>query len=235
MTFDVFVVQPQANPDGTILGSYLPIIYTNTDNAVSPCVCYQRILDARTEDVLIYCHSDLTIYEKDWTDRIMALFDNPKCVAAGLGGAVGLGTPDLYRKPYTINNMARIGYVSNQTDAEVHGGRLDGTKRVAVLDAFVLAVRAAWLRSRGGWPVGHLTHHCLDTWLACEAARCGKETWIAGVSCTHHGGGTSTKETYAKATWLQGGTRDLDHTLPHKWLFNEYRDVLPIHWISNLQ
>jgi len=118
--------------------------------------------------------------------------------------------------------------MSNQTDAQVHGERFTGCRRVAVLDAFLMAIRTDWLRSIGGWPTQHLTHHCLDLWLACEAARHNKEIWMTGVSCTHHGGGSSTKPIYKDAKWLQAGSMESDHILPHLWLYNEYRDVLPI-------
>ncbi len=200
----------------------------NSANEKSPCECYQIALDMCDSDVLIYLHSDVTIHESNWDGSVMALFDNPQCVAVGLGGATALGHPDLYKKPYNIWNMARRGYASNQTDAEVHGARFTGSRRVVVLDAFFIAVRTGWLRDMGGWPVDHLTHHCLDLWLACEAARATKETWAVGVSCTHHGGGTSTKPAYAEAKWLKGGSMETDHTEPHLWLANEYRDVLPI-------
>ncbi len=200
----------------------------NSANESSPCECYQTALEWCTSDVLMYMHSDLTIHE-NWDDRVMALFDNPKCVAVGLGGATALGHPDLYKKPYNIWNMARRGYASNQTDWGVHGSKETGVRRVVVLDAFFMAVRTGWLRSIGGWPVEHLTFHCMDLWLACMAARDKRETWMVGVSVTHHGGGTSTKDSYQHAKWLQGGDTIRDHQDPHVWLANEFRDVLPFH------
>lgn len=200
----------------------------NQDNRLSPCEAHQKLLETSEVDVIIYVHDDVDIHESHWIDGFINLFDNPRCVAAGLGGATALGNRDLYRTPFNIWNMARSGYASNQTDAETHGERFTGVRRVAVLDAFFMAVRADWLRSVGGWPVDHLTHHCLDLWLACEAARDEKEIWQVGVSCTHHGGGTSTKPEYAKAKWLQGQSVENDHILPHRWLYSEYRDVLPI-------
>ena len=124
--------------------------------------------------------------------------------------------------------MARSGYMSNQDDWEIHGKRETGTKRVAVLDAFLMAVRRDFLLSVGGWPVKHLTHHCLDLWLACEAARAGKEIYMVGISALHSGGGTSTNAIYATAEWKQGGSLETDHQLPHRWLAETYRDVLPI-------
>lgn len=211
----------------------------NTANLMTPCEAYQKALDQTDADILVMIHDDVTIHDPEWLTRIMALFDNPDCVAAGLGGATSLGRPDLYRKPYNIWNMARGGYASNQTDAEVHGERFTGDRRVAVLDAFLMAVRVDWMRSRQtygrthrgidrGWPVDHLTHHGLDLWMGCEAARAGKEIWLTGASVTHHGGGASTKPVYAEAGWLQGGSLASDHQAPHRWFWDFYRDVLPV-------
>lgn len=202
----------------------------NQDNRLTPCQAYQEILSTESSaEVVVFAHDDLTIHDPEWLTRIESVFaSRPECVAVGLGGATNLGRPDLYRKPWNIWNMARGGYTSNQTDAEVHGERFTEERRVAVLDAFCMAVRREWLIRRGGWPTAHLTHHCLDLWIACEAARTRGEVWMVGASCTHSGGGSSTKDAYAKAPWLLQGTREQDHRVPHFWLYNEYRDVLPI-------
>lgn len=101
-------------------------------------------------------------------------------------------------------------------------------RQCAVVEQFFMAVRTDWLKDKGGFPTDHLTHHCIDMWLACEAARDGKEVWQVGVSCTHHGGGSSTKPSYGEAPWLQGGSMERDHQIPHRWIYDEYRDVLPI-------
>ena len=203
--------------------------YDNRDNHLSPCGAYQAMLESSdTAEVLLYVHDDVTVHEEGWLDRVLALMERPEVVAVGFGGATLLGNPNLYKVPYQLPHMARGGYRSNQTDAETHGAREPGTSRVAVLDAFFMAVRRDFLLSVGGWPVKHLTHHCLDLWLACEAARAGKETWQVGVSCTHHGGGSSVKGVYQEAEWLQGGSTAEDHVRPHKWLYENYRDVLPL-------
>jgi hypothetical protein len=204
--------------------------YPNEGNGVSPAVAYQQVLECSDRDILIYAHDDLTIHDTDWLPRILRRFvySDSRCVAVGLGGAVGLGTADLYRKPYSIWNLARQSYASNQDDAEVHGERFAGVRRCAVIEQFFMAIRTDWLRSIGGWPVQHLSHHGLDMWIACEAARSGKEIWQVGVSCHHAGGASSTKEIYTKAHWLQGGNAASDHEIPHRWIFDSYRDVLPI-------
>jgi SAM-dependent methyltransferase len=203
--------------------------YDNRTNLVTPCAAYQALLDATEADVLVYVHDDVDIYDPNWLTRVMNIFEtNPKCVAVGLGGATSLGRPSLYKRRYRIEDMARGGYASNQRDWNIHGELLVDNHRVAVLDAFFMAVRADFILSIGGWPVDHLSHHCLDLWLACQAARHEKEVWVAGIECAHFGGGSSTKPTYRSADWLQGGCMEEDHRRPHRYLHQEFIDCLPI-------
>lgn len=199
----------------------------NTDNKLSPCQAYQKLLESSKSEVLIYIHDDVTIHYEKWL-CFLEMFVSEEIAVVGLGGATRLGHPDLYKRPYRISDMARGGYMSNQTDWQTHGRHETGVKRVAVVDAFFLAVRRDLLVKAGGWPVAHLTHHCLDLWVCCEAARQGKEVWMVGAECTHHGGGTSVKDAYRLAKWLQGHSLEEDHRRPHLWLYSEYSDVLPI-------
>ncbi len=209
----------------------------NRCNDYTPCALYQKALETSKSDIIIYAHDDVVITDPGWLDRVLYLFSPPtgvshnsrqNVVAVGLGGATGLGNANLYRKPYDICNLARHDYASNQVDAETHGERYGGSRRVAVLDAFLMVVRRDFLMHIGGWPERHLTHHCLDLWLACEAARHDKEIWMVGAACHHLGGRTSTLPAYKDARWLAGGSLELDHQLPHAWLYTKYRDVLPI-------
>lgn len=201
----------------------------NRDNRRSPAECYQLALEQTGAEILIMVHDDLDVEDEDWLARVLRIFeDREDCVAVGLGGAPALGNLDMYRKPFALINMARRGYMSNATDAEVHGARFTGARQVAVIEQFCMALRVDWLRRRGGWPVERLTHHCLDLWLACEAARDWREIWMVGARLTHHGGGSSTGHGYAGASWLQGGTIAQDHQIPHRWIWDEYRDVLPL-------
>jgi hypothetical protein len=210
-------------------GPLAPVsVIRNSNNSVSPCEAYQLLLNWHKSDIIVYLHDDLTIHDPGWLPNLLTPFVEPNVVAVGFGGATALGNWDLHRKPWKLQNMARRGYRSNQMDAETHGERFTGFCRVAVLDAFCMAVRRDWLLSQGGWPVEHLTHHCLDLWLACEAALDDKEIWMTGVSCSHSGGGSSTKPAYREAKWLQGGTLESDHILPHKWLWSQYQSILPI-------
>lgn len=215
---------PDANPKLRLNGWY-----DNANNDVSPCAAYQNLYEESKSDSLFYCHDDVMIHERGWQARVKRVFEeHDDCVCVGFGGATQLGHDDLYKTRFQINHMARQGYVSNQTDWQTHGALEKGDKQVAVVDAFFMAVRTDFLRLVRGWPVAHLTHHCLDLWLACEAARHKKQVWMTGVHCTHHGGGSSTKPVYQKAKWLQGRTLEKDHQNPHRWLYEQYSDVLPI-------
>lgn len=228
MTYEIVSVQCQGTgfeaPGENLVFRWLD----NRCNHYSPCQLYQKALETSKSDIIMYAHDDLIIHDPDWLERVLAPFENENTLAVGLGGADRLGLNCLYKVPYDIRNMARGGYNSNQDDAEVHGGRVSGSRRVAVLDAFFMAVRRHPLLAFGGWPVKHLTHHCLDLWLACEGANNGWDTYMVGVSCLHKGGGTSIKTDYSEAKWLQGGTVDLDHQMPHRWLYEMYRLALPI-------
>src|SRR5258707_45591 len=68
-------------------------------------------------------------------------FDDPKVGVCGFGGAFQLGENDVYRVPYKLEHLARVHYMSNQTDAETHGERFTGECNVATLDGFALIVR----------------------------------------------------------------------------------------------
>lgn len=207
--------------------------YDNRYNQYPPRHFYQAALMTSKADVLIYAHDDVKIHDKDWLERVMEPFEDVNTVAVGLGGATSLGTEDLYRKPFDINEMRRGGYMSNQDDWQVHGIHETGKKQVVVLDAFFMAVRRGFLLAcpKGsqtiGWPI-KLTHHCLDLWLACEAAQYEYKTYMVGVSCIHQGGGTSAKPIYEKAPWLQGALTSIDHHQPHKWLYSRYAHVMPL-------
>src|SRR6266853_3104134 len=226
MTFDIgsIIVSSKQTPKYPLTPCH-SIWLPNRDNEMSPCQCYQEILERSKSEVLIYMHSDVIIHDSDWFSRVVNQMTE-NTVAVGLGGATSLGNRDLYRTPYNIKNLARAGYASNQDDAEVHGERFTGVRRVAVLDAYFMAVRTQFLRDIGGWPVEHIFHHGLDLWLACEAAVHHKEIWQVGVSCLHKGGSVSTTGIYATAPWLKGRTPDQEHKDTHFWLFDTYRHVL---------
>lgn len=206
--------------------------HTNPGNTESPAQIYNDYAQSSRLDILVLAHSDLTILEENWKERVLQEFQDPQVVLVGLGGALGLGSPDLYKVPYKIQDLARRGYVSNQTDWQTHGGLETQARDVAVVEAFFMGLRREWFQAQGGFPLEHLTHHCLDLYLACLAKRDGKKVRMVGVECTHWGGGMSVTPAYKNARWLLGGSRESDHQIPHRWLYDEFADCLPL-WVNS--
>jgi cellulose synthase/poly-beta-1,6-N-acetylglucosamine synthase-like glycosyltransferase len=203
-------------------------IYLNEPN-LGVVRAYHKLWEQyREEDILVYIHDDVTIHETGWMERVRKAFENPKVAIVGFGGATGMGSRDIYKKPYNIMQLVRLGYCSNQTDWPQHGMREEGERGVAVIDGFFMALRGTFLKEVGGWDWIHSNFHCYDTAMCLEAYRRNWEVRMVGVSCTHEGGGTSTKEEYAEWCVEHGTTMENEHSIPHLWLYNEFRDVLPI-------
>jgi hypothetical protein len=51
---------------------------------------------------------------------------------------------------------------------------------------------------------------------------------MVGVPCHHQGGGTSTKPEYLEWCKEHGTTPKDEHLKPHGWMYDRYRDILPL-------
>lgn len=190
---------------------------------------YHQLWQAhKSEYIQVYIHDDVSIHDANWLERVCCEMMEPSVAIVGLGGATGIGDPDLYKTPYMLKQLARTGYASNQSDWEVHGDREEDERKVAVVDGFFMAVRGTFLNEVGGWSWIQSNFHCYDLALCLEAYRRGWEVRTVGVACTHHGGGTSTTRAYAQWCKDQGTTMEDEHRNPHRWLYEEYRDLLPM-------
>src|ERR1043166_126238 len=103
------------------------------------------------EPVTAFMHDDCEIHDPDWPAKVEAEFADPKVAVVGLGGALGLGDPDLYKTASAPRQLARRDYFSNQTDWQVHGSRETGSRNVAVVDGFFIAIRTSFLDEISGW------------------------------------------------------------------------------------
>lgn len=202
--------------------------YINQPNIGVTAAFHKLWLKHQDENVLIYIHSDVSIYDANWAERVGLEMMDPKVAIVGFGGATGIGVPDIYKVPYQINQLIRTDYASNQTGWEVHGRQETGERRVAVVDGFFMAMKGAFLREVGGWEWVQSNFHCYDTGMCLEAIRRGWEVRTVGVSCDHHGGGTSTKTEYIDWCKESATTPEEEHLAPHRWLYREYIDLLPL-------
>ncbi len=193
----------------------------------------------KTDDLVLYMHDDVTVHPDSfllptqhgqllWRDRLEAEFADKRVAIVGFGGAMGIGTDDIYKAPYRIQQLIRHDYYSNQTDWEIHGKRETGSRQVAVVDGFAMAVRTKFLDEIGGWSWMKTNFHCYDTAMCLMAARRGWRVRMVGVAACHHGGGTSITPEYLSFCRERGTTAEREHYEPHRWEYDEFRDVLPL-------
>lgn len=195
----------------------------------------QKFYEQSRADVLAYFHSDLFIHEPRWDFRVLAEFENnPDVAVVSFFGARELGRPHIYTEPhpYDYRQLARGDCWSNMRDAEIHGRRNRGEIDVAMIDSFSLIVRRSFLEDLGGWPVNYYyPSHCSDMWLCCMAARHKQRVRMVGVSCTHNSGGVRGDGRFVYADWAKNvvGLTDQEmHQRNHRFLYDDFRDVLPI-------
>lgn len=201
------------------------------------------MLASHPEVDLIAClHDDVLIHEEGWDDAVERCFRrHPQVGLVGFGGAIGLGTDDLYQAPYEPIQLARIGYRSNTVDAETHGTRSLLPERVVCLDGFSqIGRRQFWqgLSPRGAthlppWDYLELegfVHHFYDGALGCLAARYGWQVYYLPIHCRHLGGQTAVGDPgYQRwaAAQINGG--DLGFwEQAHRTGYDLFRDVLPL-------
>lgn len=184
-------------------------------------------------DIIGFLHDDVRVFTKDWDKDVVRFFEShPKCGMLGFGGAVGLGTDNLYQAPYDYHQLARVRFMSNMVDAEDHGDRVIVPQRVAVLDGFSQIIRREAYGEVGGWRKVRnmgLTFHMYDAAMACMMAEHGWEVWMLPVSCEHLGGRTSVSKAYDSWLRSQGIKGDQQvHEEAHKVIYRRFRHILPL-------
>lgn len=184
--------------------------------------------------IIAFLHSDVEIFEQGWDERVLREFDDPKVGVVGFGGALQLGENDIYRLPYKLTQLARVGYLSAQRDWQTHGEFTKSSLDVATLDGFALIVRRCLLDEwkhgmfQSGWPVERYPFHNYDNMLCLHAHKVGWRVRLVGVDCIHHGGSTSTTEA-AQEHWKAQGTSDVAiHEQSHLNLYEDGRGWLPL-------
>jgi len=183
--------------------------------------------------LLPFFHEDVTVSGDDWPYAVSAFFDShPKCGMVGFGGALGLGTNDLYKKPYKLTQLARVDFVSNMMDAEQHGRRVTVPTQVVVLDGFCQIIRRVAYEGVGGWQTVldlGIEFHCYDTCMACLLAEKGWEVWMLPVPCHHYGGRTSTTPEYDAWLRSRGINGDSEiHEKAHRIIYDRFKNILPL-------
>jgi hypothetical protein len=238
------------------------IAYANTPDYLGSVSAFRRGVDAALMgpfDVIACLHDDFEIKERNWDLKVTRAFArNENLGLAGFGGAISLGHEDMYLRPYDPMSLARGGFRSDLTDAEVHGFRSLLSEQVACLDGFSQIGRRAFfegkwsparvtreqIRQRQGHPsvatpavpvwaeledLG-IVHHLYDSLLGAQAARAGWETWYLPLRATHHGGRTAVGDR-GYQDWAKSVKPKGDQGFweeAHRIGYEAFRDVLPL-------
>lgn len=183
-------------------------------------------LDA-AEDILCYLHDDVEILDPAWDVRVKTVFrEHPDVGLAGFACALGLGEDMIYKVPYVLQQVGRHTFGSNMVDAELHGFRTTSDMEAASPDGFSMILRRSLLDKVCGWDYFPYLHHTYDYAIACLARRHGYKCWLIACSVRHWGGKTSLTEIHRKTAEQYGGD-DQVHKDGHRWLYDNFRDVLP--------
>lgn len=185
-------------------------------------------------DIVVFCHDDVRMHE-DWVTPLGYWYrDSQKVGLVGLHGAKGLGTHEIYRTPYKLNQLARIAPFSNMVNAELHGARIDNWEQAATVDGFFMAFTQESYKAMGGWEgclADGIVFHMYDSWAAMRMKELGYNVYVAPVSVEHFGGRTEVGMNEQYQVWCkdQGFKDGTDlHEQMHKIFYERFRGKLPV-------
>lgn len=182
-----------------------------------------RILKGST-DYIFYPHNDLLIYEKNWDDKLVRVLSSlPECGVAGFYGAKAIGVPGIYKTPYQMQQLVRMGNVSAcyRMNAAIHGFLPPSgeTEEVAVMDGFSLIVRTELLNKLDGFDRSYPPHHNYDNDISLESLDKGYKNYVIAMDADHLGGRTDVGEDWTKPF---GKTKAEIHRDAHPVMYNKW-------------
>ena len=184
---------------------------------------------------LIFMHDDVTILEPNWPTALAEILTMDGVGIVGLGGSPQLGTDDLYKTWYDLNQLARVGgFYSNMVNWRDHGFRAAAeVTRAAAVDGFFMAFTRECYDAIGGWGAaeedGLPQMHMYDAWACAAAAENGYGVVVYPALCTHAGGKTSTTPEYAefvKGLGYASGQELFEEA--HRVIYQRFENVLPV-------
>ena len=163
-------------------------------------------------DILAFLHNDLIIWDKDWESKVEQTFnEHPKL---GLLGFIGSNEIDFMggRGLGTMSNFQgkRLGKLKG-SPAEVHGKRITGYHRAAVIDGCAMIFRKETLQEigiRDDFPI----HHFYDRLMSCQILEKGWQVGVLGLAVDHFSGYTA-------------NTQDKYHDLAKQWMNRKYKNI----------
>lgn len=165
-------------------------IYHRNEENVGVLKSMNQCIEKSNGDVVAILHNDVNVFEIGWDKRVMGEFYKDQLLGlAGFLGAQGC-MPD----------GGRMNTVSNLLEAEIHGERVTGTKRVAIFDGLSLIGRRKMFEEVDGFDTDYTYHHFYDRDISLESLFAGWHNLMIGVLCHHRSGVTANRPEYQ--TWI---------------------------------
>ena len=189
----------------------------------------QQIYDNCTTEYVAVVHNDVYIYEKDWDQHIIRLFDSlPKVGGIGLFGAQGCGP--VGERIQDVEYSGQMAGMSNMLEAEIHGMRLKQEYRAAaIFDGFFMAFRKTALPK--GFDQRYMFHHIYDRDASLEVLRNGFDNIVANIPCHHIGGITANRADYQE--WIDKKIGMMDYKAD-KFTHDHNSEIFKKKWESVL-
>ncbi len=219
------------NLDSDIINK-IKVIRNDNNIGVRPAL--NQIWEESKGDIILFTHNDVEIYTNGWDDMIRDTFNEQTDAGiVGAYGAKGIGTADIYKKPYEMCQLARTLNVSDaRMDREVHGFRHLNNKfeNVAVFDGYFMAIKKELLDKVGGFSDILPQHHNYDNLICIQSIENGYENIVIRLDTYHVGGQTDVGE-----DWTKGFKREKSeiHADAHPPLYEYGKGILPI-WIQDI-
>lgn len=210
------------------------LVIRNDENVgVMPALNQAWRVLRQTTDYIFYTHNDVMLFERGWDDKLVRILekegepvngDDKGVGVAGFYGAKGIGTTDIYRGPYIMQQLIRLENVSNcnRMDA-IHGYRNiragQETEQVAVLDGFSLIVNTKLLNELGGFDRSYPVHHMYDQDICTESLDKGYRNIVIAMDAQHLGGRTDVGENWAERF---GKTKQQVHQEAHPIYYEKW-------------
>lgn len=160
-------------------------------------------------DILCFIHNDLYIYDKQWDQDILSVFQTePKPGLVGIFGSKGV-----------FQNSVRFHVWNNLVEAEVHGYRLissASTLKVGVLDGMFMAASRKMLDARGGVDTNFNIHHYYDLDLSLESIDRGFNNYIYPLYAHHVSGQTACKPVFQDWATNREGVQSAEYNIYYK-------------------
>lgn len=186
-------------------------------------IAYNQAWKAAKGDFIAILHNDFLIYEIGWDIKVRKYCEDSVGVM-GFGGAIGMATDDIYKSPYRIDQLQRIGFKSNMINAEDHGRRMTAEcEPVAVLDGYILIFNRKFLEENNGFS-DEFGFWMYDNNICLESIKRGYKNLVVNVSCEHRDGGRGVSAIYDK----YNNSPEKAFPLSHSNFYAKWRNFLPV-------